>query len=216
MQMIKLVILDFDGTMADTRGLIVRTMQRVIKELHLEERTDEQCAAMIGLPLKETFTTLIPMSEEMGKICERRYREIFAASDPIKSVSLFPQVLETIAELHRRGITITIASSRGHESLDAYVREMHFTPYIHYVLGAEDVVHAKPEPDAVLKTMHDLGFQTEDTLVVGDMTYDILMGKRAGAITCGVTYGNGTREELLMCHPDHIIDQFEALMTICM
>ena len=213
--MIKLVILDFDGTMADTRSLIVRTMQKVIATLHLDKRTDEECAAMIGLPLKETFTTLLPISEEQGRQCERLYREIFAASDPIKSVQLFPKVLETIAALHRRGITLTIASSRGHESLDAYVEEMHLTPYIHYVLGAEDVEHAKPQPDAVLKTLKELGFTPEETLVVGDMTYDILMGSRAGAHTCGVTYGNGTREELLSVNAESIIDDFEQLLTIC-
>ena len=213
--MIKLVILDFDGTMADTRSLIVRTMQKVIATLHLDKRTDEECAAMIGLPLRETFTTLLPTSKEQGQECERLYREIFAASDPIKSVQLFPKVLETIAALHSKGITLTIASSRGHESLDAYVEEMHLAPYIHYVLGAEDVEHAKPQPDAVLKTLKELGFTPEETLVVGDMTYDILMGSRAGAHTCGVTYGNGTREELLSVNAESIIDDFEQLLTIC-
>ncbi|MBO5602505.1 MAG: HAD-IA family hydrolase [Prevotella sp.] len=213
--MIKLVILDFDGTMADTRSLIVRTMQKVIATLHLDKRTDEECAAMIGLPLKETFTTLLPISKEQGLECERLYREIFAASDPIKSVNLFPKVLETIAALHSKGITLTIASSRGHESLDAYVEEMRLAPYIHYVLGAEDVEHAKPQPDAVLKTLRELGFTPEETLVVGDMTYDILMGSRAGAHTCGVTYGNGTREELLSVNAESIIDDFEQLLTIC-
>lgn len=213
--MIKLVILDFDGTMADTRSLIVRTMQKVIATLHLDKRTDEECAAMIGLPLKETFTTLLPISKEQGLECERLYREIFAASDPIKSVHLFPKVLETIAALHSKGITLTIASSRGHESLDAYVEEMHLAPYIHYVLGAEDVEHAKPQPDAVLKTLKELRFTPEETLVVGDMTYDILMGSRAGAHTCGVTYGNGTREELLSVNAESIIDDFEQLLTIC-
>lgn len=213
--MIKLVILDFDGTMADTRSLIVRTMQKVIATLHLDKRTDEECAAMIGLPLRETFTTLLPISKEQGLECERLYREIFAASDPIKSVNLFPKVLETIAALHSKGITLTIASSRGHESLDAYVEEMRLAPYIHYVLGAEDVEHAKPQPDAVLKTLRELGFTPEETLVVGDMTYDILMGSRAGAHTCGVTYGNGTREELLSVNAESIIDDFEQLLTIC-
>ena len=213
--MIKLVILDFDGTMADTRSLIVRTMQKVIATLHLDTRSDEECAAMIGLPLRETFTTLLPINKEQGQECERLYREIFAASDPIKSVQLFPKVLETIAALHNKGITLTIASSRGHESLDAYVEEMHLAPYIHYVLGAEDVEHAKPQPDAVLKTLKELGFTPEETLVVGDMTYDILMGSRAGAHTCGVTYGNGTREELLSVNAESIIDDFEQLLTIC-
>ena len=62
---IRLAILDFDGTIADTQTLIVDTMQGVIEELGLEKRTRAQCAAMIGLPLEKTFSTLIPMSDEM-------------------------------------------------------------------------------------------------------------------------------------------------------
>ena len=46
--MMKLIIFDFDGTLADTRKLIVRTMQETIKILELEARTDEECASMIG------------------------------------------------------------------------------------------------------------------------------------------------------------------------
>ena len=53
-------ILDFDGTLGDTTNIIVKTMMQTIDELHLPKRTREQCAAMIGLPLKQTFTDLYP------------------------------------------------------------------------------------------------------------------------------------------------------------
>ena len=62
----KLIIFDFDGTLADTRQLIVETMQQTIQALDLTPCTDEQCASMIGLPLKQAFTDLIPMSDEMS------------------------------------------------------------------------------------------------------------------------------------------------------
>ena len=42
-----------------------------------------------------------------------------------------------------------------------------------------------------------LNEDASETLVVGDMPVDILMGKGAGCTTCGVTYGNATREELV-------------------
>ncbi|MDD7605184.1 MAG: HAD hydrolase-like protein, partial [Prevotellaceae bacterium] len=61
----KLIIFDFDGTLADTEALITQTMQKTIEALHLEPRSREQCRAMIGLPLKETFMRLIPMTGEM-------------------------------------------------------------------------------------------------------------------------------------------------------
>ena len=58
--MIKIAILDFDGTLGDTTALIVRTTQAAIRELGLPERSDEQCAAMIGLRLVEIPPVLFP------------------------------------------------------------------------------------------------------------------------------------------------------------
>ena len=55
----KLVIFDFDGTLADTETLITQTMMKTIEAMHLEPRSREEIRAMIGLPLKETFTRLI-------------------------------------------------------------------------------------------------------------------------------------------------------------
>lgn len=51
-------------------------------------------------------------------------------------------------------------------------------------------------------------------MVVGDMTYDILMGRRAGAKTCGVTYGNGKESELREAGADYIIHDFAELKGI--
>ena len=47
--------------------------------------------------------------------------------------------------------------------------------------------------------------------MVGDTIYDLQMGAAAGCRTCGVTYGNQSRQQLLAAHPDHLIDTFPAL-----
>ena len=46
------------------------------------------------------------------------------------------------------------------------------------------------------------------------MPVDILMGSRAGARTCGVTYGNASRADLLAAGADHIIDDIAELLAI--
>jgi phosphoglycolate phosphatase len=51
-------------------------------------------------------------------------------------------------------------------------------------------------------------------MVIGDTWYDIEMGKRAGVKTCGVTYGNGTREELIKAGADYLLDDFGALLFL--
>lgn len=210
----KLIILDFDGTLADTRGLIVKTMQQTLDALGLEPRTDDQCAAMIGLPLKQAFTDLLPMTDEMGEQCVETYRRIFNANNALYIIPTFPNVLETLHQLHELGYILTIASSRSNRSLREFVNDMHLNEVIPYVLGAEDVVRAKPHPDPVLQTLETFNCKPEDALVVGDTWYDIEMGRRAGVCTCGVTYGNGSREELMRAGADFLVDDFGELMEI--
>lgn len=210
----KLIILDFDGTLADTRGLIVKTMQQTLDALGLEPRTDDQCAAMIGLPLKQAFTDLLPMTDEMGEQWVETYRRIFNANNALYIIPTFPNVLETLHQLHELGYILTIASSRSNRSLREFVNDMHLNEVIPYVLGAEDVVRAKPHPDPVLQTLETFGCKPEDALVVGDTWYDIEMGRRAGVRTCGVTYGNGSREELMRAGADFLVDDFGELMEI--
>ena len=210
----KLIILDFDGTLADTRGLIVKTMQQTLDALGLESRTDDQCAAMIGLPLKQAFTDLLPMKDEMGEQCVETYRRIFNENNALYVIPTFPNVLETLHHFHKKGYTLTIASSRSNRSLMEFVNDMHLNDVIPYVLGAEDVARAKPHPDPVLQTLDTFGCKAEDALVVGDTWYDIEMGRRAGVRTCGVTYGNGSREELMRAGADFLVDDFRELMEI--
>ncbi len=71
---------------------------------------------------------------------------------------------------------------------------------------------AKPDPEPVLKTLRELGVRPEECLVVGDMPVDVLMGKRAGAHTCAVTYGNANREDLR--EAGSIIDDFAEILSI--
>ncbi|MBO5186641.1 MAG: HAD-IA family hydrolase [Prevotella sp.] len=208
----KTIILDFDGTMGDTNSLIVRTMQQTIAKLGLPQRTDEQCAAMIGLPLRRTFTELIPMDEETGRKCEETYAALFDINNVPGAVPLFPHVKETLKEMHDRGMTLTIASSRGRDTLTAFVRDMGLEEYISYIVSAWDVTDAKPAPEMVNKILAAVGGTAEDALVVGDTVFDIEMGRSAGTKTCAVTYGNGKREDFV--NADFVIDDFGELLNI--
>ena len=207
----KIVILDFDGTIGDSQDLIVRTMKETLRQCHLPDKTTEECARTIGLPLKACFKMLQPMSDEMADLCANSYRVIFDRNNIRGAVAAFPGVKETIKALHDDGLTVTIASSRGHHSLAAFVEELHLEPFISLVLGADDVEKAKPDAEPVLKTLRRFGLQPAEALVVGDTKFDILMGRNAGTITCGVTYGNGNREELQAARADYIIDHFEEI-----
>ena len=210
----KLIIFNFDGTLADTRQLIVETMQQTIQALELTPCTDEQCASMIGLPLKQAFIELIPMSDEMGNRCVDTYRRIFNENNALYVIPTFPNVIDTLFRLSAEGYILTIASSRSHKSLLDFVHTMHLEEIFSYILGADDVILSKPHPEPVLRTLEAFDCSPEEALVVGDMKYDIEMGRRAGTRTCGVTYGNGSPQDLREAGADFIVNNFEEILTL--
>ena len=214
---IRLIIFDFDGTIGDTRRNVVVTMQQTLEELHLPERSEEACAATIGIPLEGCFRELLPdASEEVILECAATYRRIFEINKERMSPQPFPHVAETLAKLHGQGVKMTIATSRGLESVKDLLTGMGLIQYFDYLLGADSVTKHKPDPEPVLQTLRDMGIDASQTLVVGDMPVDILMGSRADCKTCGVPYGNASREELQEAGADYIIDDFSELIQYCL
>ena len=211
----RLIVFDFDGTLGDTQQIIVTTLHMTIAEMHLPERTDAECISIIGLPLAGCFRALYPdADEETVTLCADTYRQLFKENMQTFTPVAFPHVVETLRKLKDMGLTLTIASSRWHKSLVELVHNLAIDDCISYLLGADDVELAKPHPEPVLQTLAATGIDASHTLVVGDMAVDILMGARAGARTCGVTWGNGSRRDLEEAGADHIIDSIEELLSL--
>ena len=200
-------------------------------------KSDEACAKTIGLRLDEAFVSLFGMSAEEGMECAATYREIFLDNKKTMIVQPFPHVIETLRALHRQGYVLGMASSRNHCSLDGYVHQMQLEDIFSSIVAGDDVEHVKPAPDMVFKALGEmLGMKNPrasaedvlnpvtsveaekfkdilaETLVVGDMNFDVDMAHHAGCKACAVTYGNGTREQLASA--EFIIDDFAELLGL--
>ena len=211
----KLIIFDFDGTLGDTRRNIVVTMQQTLEAQGLPRKDGNSCASTIGLPLAGCFRSLLPdASDEVIGRCVESYHRQFEINKDLMPPQMFPHVAETLESMTKKGIRMSVATSRGVESLRDLLTSMGIIKYFDLLLGADSVSRHKPDPEPVLMTLEKLNINATDTLVVGDMPVDILMGKGAGCTTCGVTYGNATREELVESGADFIIDDFSALLLL--
>lgn len=213
--MIKLIVFDFDGTLGDTLELILKCNHETRRRMGAPVIPDSAIIATIGIPLKDGIIEMNPgISEADIPAWVKMYREVFDELKHQIVPSLFPGVKETLAGLHKQGIILTVASSRGKVSLNDFLQAMGIAPYFDYVLGAEDVVNAKPNPEPVLKTLERFGVIGPECLVVGDMPVDIQMGLGAGAVTCGVTFGNSSREALEAAGAHYVIDSFDKILSI--
>jgi phosphoglycolate phosphatase-like HAD superfamily hydrolase len=71
------------------------------------------------------------------------------------------------------------------------------------VYGGDDVERQKPDPQALLAVMADLGVTQEDSgVMIGDSAADVQAGRAAGLATIGVLWGNPDHDELRRSEPD--------------
>jgi HAD superfamily hydrolase (TIGR01549 family) len=75
------------------------------------------------------------------------------------------------------------------------------------VFGGDSAADKKPHPALLNAALTKFGLPATGALMVGDGDIDIEAGKRAGVMTCGVTYGLGDKNDLIAAHPDVIINQ---------
>lgn len=208
-----LLILDFDGTLADTKESIFKTMALVAPKMGIGHLDESAIRQHIGLPLKSTFENIFHLSETEIPKATRLYREHYNEV-AIDTVLLFDTVKNTLLHLHQQGTILAIASNKGKQALIAILKKQGIDHLFSFIGGEGDVKNKKPAPDIVNLILEKYNVSPDDCLVVGDTVFDIEMGQRAHTNTCAVTYGAHPKDELIKQHPDYIIDRFDELIKI--
>lgn len=213
MKDISCLIFDFDGTLADTGLGITNTIKEMLRIMGEPDLDENRIRLGIGLPLRESLRIGTGLPEEKLDEAVVTYRKVF---DEVayQYITLFDGVKDTLAELYCRGYRMGIATSRSPKSLNYLVETLGIGQYFTVLATVADVANPKPAPDTVNFILDRLDVRPENTLVIGDTTFDLEMGKRADCMVCGVSYGNHSRERLASVQPDYIIDTFAELSDI--
>ena len=119
-----------------------------------------------------------------------------------------------LSRLRAAGIGLAIASSRSSFTLAPLLRDMGLDGTFDVIVCGDGVKHPKPAPDAVLEVLRRMDVPAAEALVVGDMPVDIEMGRAAGVRTCGVLWGNATREQLAAAGADFIAASMEDIVAM--
>ena len=210
----ELVVWDFDGTLADTRTVIVNSFTQVFAERGLGACDTVALQRLIGLPLIEAFARMTGVTDrrDLDEFVGH-YRDVFATRVATES-NLFDGVAEVLDAAVASGRACAIATSRGRVSLEQMVDQFGIADRFVAVVCDEDVTNPKPHPEMVQRISGLVGVAPERALLVGDTTFDLAMGREAGAVTCGVTWGNQSAALLATEHPDHLVDTVDELARL--
>lgn len=210
-----LLLLDLDGTLVDSEAILVKMVNDTLVAHGHPPGEPRSVAASIGLPLAEVFRRALPCpADDMLSALCAYYRTRADAGEFVRQFRLYPGVQHTLAALRSTGARLVIATSKGRSTTLDILRHCAIDDLIDDVIGGDCVTHGKPHPEMVHRARERFGTPPEQTMVVGDTSFDIQMGQAAGVATCAVTYGMHPAGVLQALQPDFLIDQFESLRDV--
>ena len=208
---VKNIIFDLDGTLVDSKRDIAAAQRWVLVQLGVHSYQPEELYPLIGKPLSETFSTLLPadLHERIPEAIEL-YKDYYPPR-ALDTTTLFPGVKETLETLSGRGIRLATATTKLTAGTRRVLTHLGIAEHFAQIQGSDNIPF-KPDPFIITKILEDQSWEKGDTLMVGDTDNDILAGKRADVPTCGVTYGSLTKEQIEQLNPDIIIHSLPELL----
>jgi len=210
-------IFDLDGTLVDTPYVIVQTALAALAEKGCAEPTPDAIRATIGLPLSIAFAGLLGLAEASEPVqgCVAEYRRLWRERVvPRSKEFLYPGVADGLAELHRSGLRLGVATSKAQAGAVAQLEAAGIAAFFEVVAGHDAVARPKPAPDLALHVLGKLGVVPEAAAMVGDTTHDLLMARAAGLRTIAVTYGAQSEATLRAADPPFVAHDFAGVLAI--
>lgn len=204
-------LFDFDGTLADTTRLIVYCFHEMLARHNIHGKTDEDIIQNIGMPLipqLELFMGAIPSEEHAVVMKEYQSIQFSIFQDYL---TLFPKVEETLKELKKRGKALAIVTSRSQKGLDLFLDFLGIGELFDTFVTPEITTQHKPSPEPALKALERLGATKKGTLFIGDASFDINCGDRAGLDTAFVRWSYNKPEELPV-QPTFFLEEISDLL----
>lgn len=205
-----LIIFDWDGTLMDSVGRIVSSMQRTAAALNLVQPSEAAVRDIIGISLNPAIERLFgPLSKPDMTLFKDVYRQQYVHDDMTPS-PLFPGAQALLEELHERGHTLAVATGKARHGLERVWQEVNIQHLFHASRCADET-ESKPHPLMLHELMAETGHDVEHAVMVGDSIHDMQMAQNAGMARIAVAFGAHDASRLAAHQPLAIINELAAL-----
>ena len=209
--MFEAVIFDWDGTLADTRKVILASFHKALRDTLNCDVTDEFIERRIGVGAAGTFREILQekgISFDDALINRLVEIKVQVEIEKTNEAELFEGAQELLESLKGK-VKLALASMNNRDVIDHMLNELKVREFFSVVLTGDEVTKSKPDPEIFLKSALKLGTRPIKCVVVEDSIFGVKAAK-AGKMGCAaVLTGVYSREELGKANPDLIVDSLK-------
>ena len=201
------VLWDMDGTVLDTLEDLWAAINVSLRRFRLPEASLDRVRAGLGNGAAHLVSVCAP--EELRQQVLAFYKPWYDTHCNIKT-GPYPGILPLMERLRARGVKQAIISNKPDPAVQELARS-YFPGLLETAVGESETVRRKPNPDAVLAAVRQMGLELADCVYVGDTEVDLATARNAGMACLAVSWGFRSREQLIAAGAGQIADSAEEL-----
>lgn len=204
-----LVVFDWDGTLMDSTGAIVKAIQAAARDIGVAPPEADRARYVIGLGLREALQHAVPeLDASRYDDMINAYRHHYLSGD--HELTLYSGVEDLLRGLQIEDRWLAVATGKSRVGLNRALTHSGLGAYFDITRTADET-RGKPDPQMLHEIMDHFAVDPERTLMIGDTTHDLQMALNAGAHGLAITHGAHPVDALRSCQPVGVVDSISDL-----
>jgi phosphoglycolate phosphatase len=198
----RLAIFDFDGTLADSFPWFCAELNTFARRHGFREIGAAEAEELRSKSTREILKTLnVPLWKVPAIARDMRAHKAKA------DIRLFGGVTDALKSLAARGVTLAMVSSDSEDGIRRTMGDETAGLFAHFNCGASLFGKAAK----IRKTLKAANVLPRDAIYIGDETRDAEAARQAGTAFAAAFFGYASREALIACKPDTLLERPEAI-----
>ncbi len=189
----KLILFDFDGTVADNSEGIYNCIKYALGKKGMKPLSDKAMRSFIGPSLFDSFmwhcTDDKTEAEELVSLYRERYRPLGSTE-----VRIYDGMKELLARLKNEGYLTAVCSSKPYDFVIKIAKEQGLESLFDGFFCPSFGNHLSDKTSLALEAIKYFGVSKDETVLIGDTKFDVAAARGAGISSVGVLYGFATEE----------------------
>jgi len=214
---IKSIVFDLDGTLLDTKALIIEALLKTVERFNIKLKiNNENIGSYLYLNNMDSFLNAILKTEDLEHLnLFKKYYIDYYNKNCVGRASFYEGVDVLLKSLKNK-YSLFIATSKYTFCAKQELEHLKLDSYFTEIYGTDFKTPHKPDPYILNLISNKFNFKAAEMLMVGDIGTDILFGKNYNTYTAAVTYGIWTKETFIVegIIPDYFLSSPSDLLKI--